>query len=74
MSGHSNRQRAYAKARGDRQVYTPQAVIDGAVHALGSDKAAIERAIRQAREQGARDQVRRWRFRSSWSGPATSSP
>lgn len=52
MSGHSNRQRAYAKARGDRQVYTPQAVIDGAVHALGSDKAAIERAIRQVHDQG----------------------
>jgi len=53
LSGHSNRQRAYAKARGDRQVYTPQVVIDGAVHALGSDKAAIERAIRQTREQNA---------------------
>jgi hypothetical protein len=52
MSGHSNRQRAYAKARGDRQIYTPQAVIDGAVHALGSDKAAIERAVRQVRDQG----------------------
>jgi hypothetical protein len=53
LSGHSNRQRAYAKTRGDRQVYTPQAVIDGAVHALGSDKPAIEHAIRQAREQSA---------------------
>jgi hypothetical protein len=53
MSGHSNRQRAYAKVRGDRQVYTPQAVIDGAVHALGSDKAAIERGIKQARDQNA---------------------
>jgi hypothetical protein len=53
LSGHANRQRAYAKARGDRQIYTPQAVIDGAVHALGSDKAAIERAIRQLREQRA---------------------
>ena len=51
LSGHSNRQRAYAKARGDRQVYTPQAVIDGAVHALGSDKSAIERAIQQVRDQ-----------------------
>src|SRR5690349_10040932 len=56
MSGHSNRQRAYAKTRGDRQVYTPQAVIDGAQHALGSDKAAIDRAIRQVHDQGARDQ------------------
>lgn len=51
LSGHSNRQRAYAKVRGDRQVYTPQVVVDGAIHALGSDKAAIERGIRQAREQ-----------------------
>jgi hypothetical protein len=51
LSGHSNRQRAYAKARGDRQVYTPQVVVDGAVHALGSDKVAIERAIRQTRDQ-----------------------
>src|ERR1041385_8896773 len=51
MSGHSNRQRAYAKSRGDRQVYTPQAVIDGAIHALGSDKAAIERAIRLEHER-----------------------
>jgi len=51
LTGHSNRQRAYAKARGDRQVYTPQVVVDGVVHALGSDKAAIERAIRQTREQ-----------------------
>ena len=53
MSGHSNRQRAYAKARGDRQVYTPQVVVDGAIHALGSDKAAIEHAIRQTHDQNA---------------------
>lgn len=53
LSGHTSRQRAYAKTRGDRQVYTPQAVIDGAVHALGSDKPAIERAIKQTREQQA---------------------
>src|SRR5690349_20917028 len=53
LGGHSARQRAYAKVRGDRQVYTPHAVIDGAVHALGSDKAAIERAIKQTREHSA---------------------
>ena len=57
LGGHSNRQRAYAKARGDRQVYTPQAVIDGTVHALGSDKSAIERAIRQTREQNSPLQI-----------------
>src|SRR5579863_2385335 len=44
---HSARQRAYAHVRGDRQVYTPQIVVDGAMHVLGSDKAAIERTIVQ---------------------------
>jgi len=45
--GHSARQRAYARVRGDRQVYTPQIVVNGAVHVLGSDKAAVEHAIAQ---------------------------
>ncbi len=49
--GHTLRQRAYAKARGDREVYTPQVVVNGMVHALGSDKAAIERAIAQSRKE-----------------------
>ena len=44
---HSARQRAYARVRGDRQVYTPQIVVNGAMHVLGSDKAAIERTITQ---------------------------
>jgi hypothetical protein len=43
--GHSTRQRAYAHARGDRRVYTPQMIVNGTVHALGSDKSAIEHAI-----------------------------
>jgi hypothetical protein len=42
---HTARQRGYAHVRGDREVYTPQAVINGAAHALGSDKAAIHAAI-----------------------------
>jgi hypothetical protein len=46
---HTARQRAYAKIRGDRQVYTPQVVINGSLHVLGSDKAAIERAIATTR-------------------------
>ena len=47
------RQKAYARARGDGQVYTPQAVVNGTVHALGSDRAAIERAIAETRTNGA---------------------
>jgi len=44
---HSARQRAYARARGDRQVYTPQIVVNGSMHVLGSDRAAVERVIAQ---------------------------
>jgi hypothetical protein len=32
------RQKHYAQSRGDHQVYTPQIVVDGAVHGVGSDK------------------------------------
>jgi hypothetical protein len=49
--GHTARQRGYAQIRGDRAVYTPQVVVNGAVHVQGSDKAAIERAIAQTRQQ-----------------------
>ncbi len=47
IPGHTARQRAYARVRGDRQVYTPQIVVNGSTHVLGSDRAAIERAITQ---------------------------
>jgi len=47
LPGHSVRQRAYARVRGDREVYTPQMVVNGAVHVVGSDRAAIDRAITQ---------------------------
>ncbi len=51
LSGHGNRQRAYARTRGDRQVYTPQVVVNGSEHAVGSDRAAIEAAIADTRKQ-----------------------
>src|SRR5262245_64759959 len=37
LPGHTNRQKAYSRARGDRNVYTPQAIVNGAAQALGSD-------------------------------------
>ena len=52
LKGHSVRQRAYSQVRGDRAVYTPQVVVNGAVHALGSDKGEIEKAIADSRSQG----------------------
>ncbi len=53
LHGHSSRERAYADTRGDREVYTPQVVVNGVVHVLGSDKAAIEQAIAQTRQSAA---------------------
>jgi len=53
LHGHANRERAYANARGDREVYTPQAVVNGKVAVLGSDKSAIEGAIAQSRKDAA---------------------
>lgn len=44
-SENSARQRAYAEKRGDRAVYTPQAVINGKRHVIGSDKRAITIAV-----------------------------
>ncbi len=41
----SQRQRDYSSARGDGDVYTPQAVIDGRTHVPGSLKNDIENAI-----------------------------
>lgn len=42
----TQRQRLYAKTRGDGHIYTPQAVINGASHVVGSDRGAIEQAVR----------------------------
>ena len=41
----SARQKAYSRMRGDREVYTPQVVVNGSVHVIGSDRAGIEDAI-----------------------------
>ena len=40
------RQKLYAKARGDNQIYTPQAIINGSIHVVGSEKDELRRRIR----------------------------
>jgi len=47
----TNRQRGYRETLGSRYVYTPQMVIDGSDHAVGSDKMAVELGIRDRRDQ-----------------------
>jgi hypothetical protein len=44
-SRFSARQKAYSQMRGDREVYTPQVVVNGSAQVIGSDRASIERAM-----------------------------
>jgi hypothetical protein len=44
----TKRQMDYAHARGDGEVYTPQLVINGASHAVGSRRSDVEAAINAA--------------------------
>ena len=53
-SRFSARQKAYSHMRGDRDVYTPQVIINGAAHVIGSDRTRIEGAIS---DTGKRDRV-----------------
>lgn len=48
IPGHTNRQRAYSQMRGDREIYTPQAIVNGVTQAIGSDRAGIESAVAQS--------------------------
>jgi hypothetical protein len=47
----TQRQRSYAGSRGDRAIYTPQAVVNGREHVVGSDHGAIERAVTSHRDR-----------------------
>lgn len=46
-AANSARQRAYAKYRGDRAVYTPQVVVNGLVHVNGAQKFAINKELEE---------------------------
>jgi hypothetical protein len=54
---NSERQRDYARVRGDGKVYTPQLVVDGVMHVNGSNEAAIEMAMRKTGAQLAKAKV-----------------
>ncbi len=42
---YTRRQRAYAQSRGDGQVYTPQMVINGQTHVVGSRRRSVDKAL-----------------------------
>jgi hypothetical protein len=45
-SQFSARQKAYSRARGDRNLYTPQMIVNGSAQVIGSDRTAIDGAIK----------------------------
>ncbi|WP_322518311.1 DUF1223 domain-containing protein [Rhodopseudomonas palustris] len=49
-SRFSARQKAYSQMRGDRDVYTPQVIINGQTHLVGSNRAGIENAIKSTEQ------------------------
>jgi hypothetical protein len=49
-SRFSARQKAYSHMRGEREVYTPQVVVNGSAHVIGSDRARIEHAIEDTKK------------------------
>ncbi len=63
----TDRQRNYATARGDNARYTPQVVVNGREHFVGSDKASIDSRHRRRRHAAHRPASR-------WLPPATRSP
>jgi len=47
----TKRQKAYARAAGAKMIYTPQMIVNGIGHAIGSDRTAVERVMEQTRGQ-----------------------
>ena len=54
-SRFSARQKAYSQMRGDRDVYTPQVIVNGSAHVIGSDRAGIDGAIKDTAQGRRRD-------------------
>ena len=46
--GFTERQKAYARAAGERMIYTPQMIVGGVARVEGNDPAAVAEAIRAA--------------------------
>jgi hypothetical protein len=50
-NAYTLRQRSYADQRGDGAVYTPQVIVNGLAHVIGSKKTKIEASIAETRDK-----------------------
>jgi hypothetical protein len=62
---NSERQRAYAKARGDGAIYTPQVVVNGIMHVNGAQKTEIDGAIEQTNTKLESQRIPLWFWQES---------
>lgn len=64
---NSERQRNYARARGDGAIYTPQAIVNGEVHVNGASEAEIENAIQKTSDKAGPQHIpiRFWQERNT---------
>ena len=47
---YTERQKHYARSMGEKMVYTPQVIVDGLEHTVGSDASRIQKLIETSRE------------------------
>ncbi len=47
---HTERQKHYARSMGEKMIYTPQVIVDGMSHTVGSDAARVLKLINFARD------------------------
>ncbi|CAM8642138.1 COG5429 Uncharacterized secreted protein [Paracoccaceae bacterium] len=59
--GFTKRQKAYAKAAGERMVYTPQMIVHGGVRVVGHEPEAVAAAIAAAADRPAPVRLTVWR-------------
>jgi len=48
---YTERQKHYARSMGEKMIYTPQAVVDGRSHTVGSDAAKVMKLVDYARDE-----------------------
>ncbi|MEJ2124229.1 MAG: DUF1223 domain-containing protein [Alphaproteobacteria bacterium] len=57
LEANYERQQAYAKSRGDHEIYTPQIIVNGRIHVIGSHMDQVDAAIKRANAEFSNNRV-----------------